>query len=166
MTRNISQAARTGVYAQETSDVFIVLLTISHPSWADDVRVSSDPTQLLPVAGVRGTISGGEEYIHLPFQITLPAQDDTGVAKSTISIDNIGRDMMEKVREATSAIDVSFKIVLASQPDTVEMSVTDFKLNRVSYDAFKISGEISVEYFDLEPFPVQRFTPSKFQGVF
>lgn len=157
---------KEAAFAQETTEVFIVLVTISHPNWTDDVRVSSDPTQLLPVAAVRGTISNGDEYLFAPFAINLPAQDDTGVARASISVDNVGRDLMQRIREANSSVDISLTVVLSSDPDTAEVQVTDFKLERVTYDAFTISGEISVEFFDLEPFPYQRFTPSKWPAIF
>lgn len=164
--RELSNNAKQAAFAQETHEAFIVLLTVSHDSWTDDVRVSSDPTQVLPVAGVRGTISNGDEYVFAPFNVNLPAQDDSGVARASISVENVSRVLMQKIREATSAVSITIQIVLASDPDTVEVSVQDFRLERVSYDAFNITGEISVEYFDLEPFPAQRFVPSKFPAIF
>lgn len=166
MSRNLSPNAKRAVFSQQTDEVFIVLLTINHPSFTEPARVSSDPFELLPNANVRGVISNGIEYPFLPFTISLPQQDDTGTARATLAIDNIDRRIVAAARGANSALDVKIEIVLASDPDTVEMSIDKFKLEKVTYDAFTVSGELSVQYFDLEPFPSKRFTPSDFPGMF
>lgn len=164
--RPLSNAARTAIYAQQTDEVFIQLITLDHPTFEQPVRVASDPLELLPNAGVRGVISRGEEFLFLPFNIELPAQDDSGVARARISVDNISREIVDAVRRANSAVSITVEIVLASDPDTPEVTASDFKLDRVTYDAFTVTGDISVEYFDLEPFPSRRFTPSDFPGIF
>jgi hypothetical protein len=81
MPRNVSDNLKQAVFSQETSEVFITLVTITHPDFAEDIRVCSDPFELLPIAGVKGVVSRGDEYIYLPFNISLPAQDDTGIAR-------------------------------------------------------------------------------------
>jgi hypothetical protein len=164
--RNLSTTAKNAIYAQATDEVFIVLLTINHEDFTDPIRVASDQFELLPLSGVRGVVSRGNEFIYLPFQIELPAQDDTGSARARISIDNVSREIVNSVRSADSALSIDIEIVLASDTDTVEMTVADFRLDRVTYDAMTVSGDLSVEYFDLEPFPAKRFTPSDFPGLF
>lgn len=166
MPRPLSNAAKQAIYAQQTDVAFIVLLTIDHTTFAAPIRVASDPFELLPNAGVRGVLSRSNEYIYLPFIINMPVQDDTGISKASISIDNISREMVARVRQATSALSITIEIVLSSDVDTPEISASDFKLERVSYDALTVSGDISVEYFDLEPFPSKRFTPSDYPGIF
>lgn len=166
MSRSLSTRARNAMFAQQTSEVFIVLLTISHPSFDDDIRVSSDPFELLPIANVRGVVSRSKEYVFIPFDIILPQQDDTNVARATLSVDNIGREIVSAVRTADSAVNVKIEVVLASDVDTPEISLDGFQLSSVSYDAFTVSGELSMEYYDLEPFPSLRFTPPDFPGIF
>lgn len=166
MSRPVSNAFKNAVYAAQTKEAFILLATISHPSFTDDIRVASDSYELLPNAGVRGVVSRGQEYLYLPFTILLPQQDETGVSRASISMDNISREMVRAVRNANSALTITVEVVLSSDVDTPEVSIQDFKLEKVSYDAFTISGDISVEYFDLEPYPWARFVPSLFPGMF
>jgi len=166
MPRQLSNAAKQAMYAQETGEVFVILLTISHPDFIEDIRVASDIIDDLPEAGVQGVISRDMEFVYLPFSVTLPQQDETGVARASITIDNIDRQIVRAVRKSNSALSIKIEIVLASDPDSPEISIEDFKLERVNYDALTVSGEISVEYFDLEPFPARRFTPSDFAGIF
>lgn len=164
--RQLSNSAKAAIYTQSTDECFITLVTIDHDSFVTPIRVCDDPFEVLPDAGVRGVVSRGDEYLYLPFSIELPAQDDTGVARARLSIDNVSREIVAAVRQADSALSISIEVVLASDPDTPEVSVDDFRLNRVTYDALTVSGEISVEFFDLEPFPARRFTPSDFPGLF
>lgn len=166
MSRALSAAARGAMFAQQTKEVFIVLLTLTHPTFDQDIRVCSDPFELLPDAGVRGIISRGEEYLYVPFDLVLPQQDSTNSAKARISVDNVGRALMEPVRTADSALRLKMEVVLASSPDTPEISIDDFRLGTVSYDSFTVSGDLSVEYYDLEPFPYKRFTPADFPGMY
>lgn len=166
MVRELSDNFKKATNAQETTEVYIVLVTISHPSFTEDLRIASDPFEDLPDAGVKGVISRGEEYLFLPFSLNLPAQDDTGVARASITIDNIDRRIVSSIRQATSAVNITIEIVLASDVNTPEITVLDFKLERVTYDALTVSGDISVEYYDTEPFPQGRFTPSKWPGIF
>ncbi len=166
MPRPLSNTAKQAIFAQSTSEVFVALVTIENESFTDPIRVCDNPTQILPDLGVRGVVSRGLEYVYVPFSLNLPIQDDTGVSRATISIDNISREIVKAVREATTALTINIEIVLASDPDNVEMSVQDFRLESVKYDAFTVSGDLSVEYFELEPFPSKRFTPSDFPGIF
>lgn len=165
-TRSLSNAAKAAVFAQETGDAFVILITISHPNFTDDIRVSSDPTQDLPEANIRGTISNGLEYIYCPFSISLPGDDDTGVARAQLSVDNVDRRVTEAIRSADSAVGIKIEIVLASSPDVIEMSLDGFQMAQATYNAMTVSGELSMAYFDLEPFPAKRFTPSDFPGLF
>lgn len=166
MPRQLSNAAKLAIYANETGEAFIILCTITHPNFEEDIRISSDPYELLPDAGLRGVISGGLEYIFAPFTINLPSQDDTGVSRAAISIDNIDRRIVKAARQANSALSFSVEVVLSSNVNLPQISIQDYRLERVVYDAFTVSGEISVEYYDLEPFPQGTFNPSNFPGIF
>lgn len=167
MPRQLSNQAKAALYSQQTSEVLILLLTIDHETLAQPIRLSSDPTETLPDAGVLGTLSRDEEYIYLPFSVNLPNQDESGIARASISIDNIDRRIIQAVRDARgSQLDITIELILASQPDDPEISITGFRLERVQYDALTVTGEISIEYFDLEPFPSKRFTPADFPGLF
>lgn len=162
----VSDTLKEAVFSQQTDEAFIRLLTIDGEDIPQPIRVASDPMELLPVAGVRGVISRSNEYIYLPMEIILPQQDDTGVSRARISIDNIDRRIVEGARNTTKSMSVTIEIVLSSDPDTVEVSIPDFKFERVRYNAMTISGEISLDFFDTEPLPKGRFTPSKWPGIF
>lgn len=166
MSRTLSPSALSSVFAQQTENAFILLLTIDHPTYAEPIRICSDPYEVLPMAGVRGIISRGIEYVFLPFEFQLPNSDDTGLSRARLSIDNVDRQIVAAVRTADSAISIGMEIVTSRDPDVVEVSMQGFKLDNIEYNAMRVNGDISMEYFDLEPFPAGRFTPSDFPGLF
>ena len=166
MSRNLSDNARRAAFAQQTDVAFIILITITHPDLSDTIRLCNDPLMDLPSAGVKGVVSRGEEFVYLPFNFVLPKSDETGIAKAKLSIDNIDLSMVVAVRTATSSLRVLVEVILSNDPNNVEIALPDFQLDSATYDAFTISGDLSMEYYDLEPFPKDRFTPSQFPGLF
>lgn len=164
--RDVSPRFRREAYKATTKEVYALLMTIEHPSWTQPLRIASDNAVLLPSAGVRGVLSRGNEFLFLPFNISLPAQDETGISKCSISVDNVDRQIVGAARSALTPPSITLEVILSAEPDTVEISYTDFRLDRVGWDAFIVTGEISIEYFDLEPFPWARFTPGDWPGIF
>ncbi len=162
----ISNAFKLAASQQNTNEVWVTLLTISHPSFTDDVRISDDPTETLPIADQRGTVSNGLEYVFCPFTIQLPPQNETGVAQAEIRVDNVGEELMKPVRQAGSAVGVKVQIILASTPDHIEKEYDNLQLQVVDYDALTVSGNLGMEWFELEPFPSGRYTPSTAPGIF
>jgi hypothetical protein len=166
MSRNVSSTFISATNKQSTDEVFVFLLEFDHSTLAEPLRFSSDTTQTLPVLQELGTVSGGNEYLYAPFGLELPAQEKDGISKATITIENVDRQIIATLRGLTSALDVNMKIVLASDPDTIETEIANFKLRNAEYDKLVVSGDIAVQFFDEEPCPNLRFTPSQFPGIF
>ena len=164
----ISNNLREAAYAQETDVAVIVLLTLSTPDLPDNIRVCNVPVEKFDDLGdnVYGVTSNGQRYLFLPFDIELPQDDKTGAVTAKLTIDNVNRQIVQYARETKKAINVNIQIVLSNNLDYVEMESDDFKLSNVSYDGFSVSGNLTVDYLGLDPFPCGRFTPSGFKGLF
>lgn len=164
ISNNLKQTA----YVQETDVIIIVLLTLSTPELPETVRICSSPIEKFSDLGenVYGCTSNNERYLFLPFQISLPQDDKTGAVSAKLSIDNVNRQIVQYAREAKNSINVDIQVVLSNNLDYKELEYTGFKLTNVKYDAFTVSGNLSVDYLGLEPFPQGRFTPSGFPGLF
>lgn len=164
ISNNLKQTA----YVQETDVIVIVLLTLSTPELPETVRICSSPIEKFSDLGenVYGCTSNNERYLFLPFQISLPQDDKTGAVSAKLSIDNVNRQIVQYAREAKNSINVDIQVVLSNNLDYKELEYTGFKLTNVKYDAFTVSGNLSVDYLGLEPFPQGRFTPSGFPGLF
>ena len=154
------------VYSQDMDSVFIVLLTLSSAELAEDIRIASDPYETLSVANVYGVESNGLEYIYIPFEISLPRDDSSGTVSAKLTIDNVEREIVAQARSIQTPMSVKIQCVLSDDVDVVEMEYDYMALSNVEYDSMTVSGQITLDYWDLEPFPSGRFTPSQFPGLF
>lgn len=166
MTNEVSTTFKQAAYSQETDQVTIALLTFSSDEMTQPVYVASDSYELLPIANVRGVVSNGQEYVYLPFDIYLPRDDKTGAVSAKLRIENIDRRIIGTLRSVKKPISVNIKVVLSNNVDNIELEFENFKLSNVSYDSTIIEGNLSLDYWNLEPFPSGRFTPSGFPGLF
>lgn len=157
MPRSLSATAKAAIYAAQTEQVFLLLLEISHASLSPTLRF---------VDNLQDVVSGGNTYTAFPFQLSLPDDQDDQLARVTLSIDNVDRQIVQAIRSLTSPPTIALKIVLASSPNTVEAGPFDFTLRETEYDALVVSGTLAFEDFLNEPYPVGSFTPNFFPGLF
>jgi hypothetical protein len=156
--RSISATAKRAIFAGQTGEVFVCLLTLSHPSLDVPIRVCNDAVSVT---------SNAVEFIPYPFQLVLPDEDDGVAPQVTLEIDNVDRQIVAAVRRANGEpISVELSIVLASQPDIVEAGPFSFKLRSVNYDKSVVSGTLQFEDLLNEPMPGDTMTPSRFPGLF
>jgi len=153
----ISSTAQQDLFDQETGEIFLTLLTISHADLSQPIRVCND---------AKNIVSNGDTYIALPFEVTLPSDEGDQPSRARIQIDNVDRTMIIAIRSITSSPDVTIDVVRQSAPDTVEISFPDFTFDNISYDALIISGDLTFENYLQEPYPAGIFDPSRFPGGF
>jgi len=152
----ITNALKEAAYAQETDDVFLVLLTITH----DDI------TPIRVVNNNENITSDSNLFVAYPFEITLPDSTGDGTPSAQLIIDNVSREIAESIRNITTAPKVSISVIRAADPDTIEITFAPFTLRNVKWDMMKISGDLSMEDIAHEPFPIGQFSPAQFQGLF
>ena len=157
MSRALSDLMQQSLYTAETGDAFIILLTLSSAGLSAPVCVTSDAMT---------TVSNGVSFAPFPFDLTLPNDMDAKSYRAKLTIDNIDRTIVQAVRSLTTAPDVLIQIVRAATPDTVEVQFVDFSLTNVTYDAYRVQGDLTVEDFTAEPFPSAIFSPGLFPGLF
>jgi len=157
MSRALSSPAKVAIFDEQTAEVFVQLIEISHASLATPIRVNSSGADI---------IHGGNTYVYYPFELIMPDDVDGRNQRAKLRIDNVSRSLVQTIRSLSTAPSIVFKIVLASSPDVVEASFTDFKLTNVKYDAFVIEGDLTLEDFTSEPYPSGTFTPNTFPGLF
>ncbi len=152
----ITNSFKEAAYLQETDDVFLVLLTITH----DDI------TPIRVVNNNENITSDSNLFIAYPFEITLPDSTGDGTPSAQLVIDNVSREIAESIRSITTAPKVTISVIRAADPDTIEITFAPFTLRNVKWDIMKVSGDLSMEEIAIEPFPIGQFTPAQFQGLF
>lgn len=152
----LSAAAVASLTSENTSEVWIVLLTIDHPSLAAPIRVANDNVDCQ---------SNGFNYIGLPFSIELPGEDAEEPGIATLEIPNVDRDIVAAGRSIVGPATCSIQVVLGSSPDYVEVSFYGLSLREMDWDTSIVRGRMRFETIVTEPC-TYTITPERFPGLF
>lgn len=155
MPRSLSAAAIAALTAPQTGEVWLVLLTISNASM----------TTIRVVNNTEDIVSRGNTYQAFPFEIELPGEDPDSPSSARLRIDNVDKRIVEAVRSISTPPEVTIEVILASQPDTVEISYANLTLRSVEYDVDSVRGELVFESIFSEPVTLT-ITPNRFPGLF
>lgn len=170
----MSAAAIAALYAQESSDTLVTLLTI-YDADSNEIlaRLTDNYTQRLEgtdyttdVDVVYGIVSRGENYVFLPIEVSLPSDEQSGSSKAQLTMRDVTRYLIPLIRSLTAPPKVKLELVLKSQPDTVEIVFNGFYLSSLTYNSEQVTGDLTMIDYQAEPFPVYSFTPSYFPGLF
>lgn len=142
--------------AQDTDEVWLMLFTLDHADLADPIRVVSNNEDI---------VSNGHTFIALGFELTLPGQDPDSPSSATVSLDNVDPVIVNTLRTISSPPTATIQVILASQPDVIEIEFTGLKLRNAQWDASKVSGDLVYEDVLTEPVATT-MTPQRFPGLF
>ena len=156
MSRALSLAARTSIYAQETAETWLTLLTLTHPIGPTPIRIVNDMVD---------HVSRGNIFIGFPFELQLPNESDASPSQVILKIDATENRVMAVIRSLPSAPTVLMEVVLASSLDTVEVSFS-FTMRDIEYDAKSVQARLFYEDFLNEEYPADAYTPANFPGIF
>ncbi len=158
--RVVSPAALRAMLAQETAEVLLAAITISHASFEAPYMLVCDQVPLTRAAGV---------FEPFAFDLQLPNEQDDQVPQVTLTIDNVDSKILKAIRTLPPGArpTVLLEVVLASSPDTVECGPYEFSILAVDYDVGQIRGTLGFEDDLLNTtIPAQTYTPSNSPGLF
>lgn len=165
--RTLSTAALQAITGQETTEVFVVLVTIDHDFLDDPLRFSTDPTELVSTSPLLyKTVSRGDDYFFVPTEVTLPDDADGTALQAKLKIANVGREQIALLRSVLDPASVTIEVVLASDPDTVQVSLPVLDLVGASWDGEAVELTLTVESMDQEPYPGGNYDPASFPSLF
>lgn len=164
--RTVSETFRAAMFAQETDEIPVLLLTITHPDLVSVWRLSSDNAILLDAEEqLRGTVSRGQDYYFFPMGVSLPEEGEDASNVIQVTIDNVGRELTSLLKSTTTPAAITIEVVLASAPDLVEVEFPDFELASADVDVGTVVLSITVDTMASEPYPADNFTPGSFGGL-
>lgn len=167
MSRTLSLTTRRAMNAQETGEIVIFLMTVTHPDLDGPIRLSSDPTTRLSDSPLTyGTASRGQSFLFVPFGLILPDEKEAATPQAKVMLDNVDREMVNILRSTSTPAQVKIELVLASEPDVVEVEEPMFDLVSADYDAQTVTLTLVMNGLATEPFPSGSFNPSSFPGLF
>jgi len=155
---SLSSVAIQSAQALETGEAWLLLLTINHSDLGSPFYLVNNTEQI---------VSNSIIYLAYPFQITLSPDDGEHLPKVGLSIDNVDRALVETIRSISESPEVTIQLVLSSQPDTVELEITDLVLREVEYDSFQISATLYADDLLNSRYPTDNTTlAAGYKGLF
>jgi hypothetical protein len=157
MPRSLSATLQSAANAQETTEVFLALLKIDHDDLTTPERLVNNTVDI---------VSNGDTYTAYPFEIMLPDADPERPPEITVAIDNVAQDLIAALRSVSSPLSFELSVVLASDPDTVEIGPLALEMTFADWDAGVIRGRVAYPELLGEPYPADTFNPADYPGVF
>ncbi len=152
--RSISTDGRAALYAAQTDDVWLQLLTIEHADIVTPIRL---------VNNTEDVVSRGDTYTAFAFDLSLPATAQESVE---LTVDNVTRELIDEVRTIDTPLTITMEIVRAADPDTVEAGPFEYQSRAVEYDVQRMRFTLAYEPLLNEPFPAHTYTPIDYPGLF
>ncbi len=113
-----------------------------------------------------GVTSRGLDYTFLPFEITLPSEEEANAPRCSVVMHDVTRYLTPIIRTITKPVEVKIELVLNKSPDTVEILLEDFEIRNFVYTAEQVTAELTMVSLDREPFPMYSYTPQFNPGMF
>jgi len=158
MARQLSNEAKNSLFSiNANAEVWLVLLSLRGSTGVFNVVNNNEDIE-----------SNGTTYYAYPFDIALPPDSLQKQPTVSLRIDNVDQSLTDWIRREFDPPTVELKIVLASDPDKVEISLDFLKLVNANWDAFTITGTLQVDDVFNAAFPSvgQTYTPPQFPGLF
>jgi len=153
------------IYAGNTAQRCLDTLQFSHPEWSNDFYFVND------VQNWQFQLSTGvyQEFLAMPFELKLPDKNTGGSQELSISLCNIGQEMMQAIEEAIANpepiavflrvfLDVADSLPQNSPPLVLAINDIDVEVSTVTATASR---------YDVvnRPFPSRYYTTHEFPGL-
>jgi len=157
MPRTLSDRALHAVFTQHSDETFLLLVTFSHIPTNETYRAALN---------TENVVSNGQVFTGTYFEIQLPEISNRSPQGCQVSLDNVDMRLVGLLRSITQPLQVTLQVVLASQPDVIEMEFTDLVLREANWDVSKITGRLVSEDPLNQAYPAHLYEPRTFQGLF
>lgn len=154
---NLSPEVLAQLFAQDSTDPFLALVTLTHEDFDDPIRL---------VNNVVDIASRAEVYTAFPMKIRIPVDDGETARNFVIDFDNVSLMLVELIRTVTSPIGVKIEMILASMPDDVQISQEELLIQNITYNKNRITATIVLDTFLNTEVTSERYNPANFPGLF
>jgi hypothetical protein len=166
----MSPQAVEALFALESSDTLVTLLTVYDPDTQEPVaHISDNFTHRISETEaevIYGITSNGIDYTFLPVEISLPSEDRDGSSRFSLVISDVTHYLTPLIRTISGPPKVRLQLVLKSQPDVIEAEFKEFFITSITYNGNQVTCEMNLINYQVEPFPIYSFTPKYFPGLF
>jgi hypothetical protein len=156
MSNSLSNSLLAQLFAQQSGDPFLVLVTISHSSF-NTIRL---------VNNTENIVSRGNTYQAFPVRVRLPVDDGESARVVQLELDNVSRELVDEIRSVTTEITVKLEMILASMPDQVQMILDELLITNLTYSKTRITASLIFDNFLNTEMTSEKYGPTNFPGIF
>lgn len=157
MSRNLTVTFVETIQSVSTGDAVLFLLTLTHDSFDAPIRVVNDRTDV---------VSNGNTFTAMAFDLTLAVDDSKTLPAMTLTMDNVDRSIIREIRELPSPPEFLVQVILASNPDQVEIGFPEMSVSTIQYDAMTIRTQVVVSDMLNMKYPRGSCTPASNPGLY
>ena len=157
MANDISNLLKQELFGQTSNDPLLSLFELSHPSFDETIYL---------VNNAEDVVSNTITYTSFPLTLAMPSDDGESNRQVSISFDNVSLSLVEEFRKVTTPIDCIIRVVLASNPDNIQIEFLDLKLVSVSITSSIITARLIMDDFLHVELTSEKYTPQNFPGLF
>jgi hypothetical protein len=174
---SLSEALREA-YASAPNDVVILhTLEIRHPDFKDEsgqstaIRVVRDQTDLVARLEANAPVNAGQQvrFVAMGFDFDLPPVDMAPVPEITVTLDNVSRDIIKHLDEASMSetpIEVTYRPYLSTDLEGPQMDPPiTLVITEVEADSQRVSARARMVDIGNKTFPSRLYTATDFPGL-
>ena len=113
----LSAELRRQLFKQESEVPFLMLITVTHPSFGSTIRF---------VQNTEDIVSRGNTFLAFPVKITLSNDDGEREREVSIVFDNVSLALVEGLRSIHTPPDVTIEMILANDPDADRLAAAEW----------------------------------------
>lgn len=106
-----------------TDKVVLVTMELSHPDWTENIYLVNNTTNIT---------SNGQEYQAHGFSLTPAKSHDSGNPTAKVDVDDTDRTLNALFRSVTSEPTAVLNVILADNPDQIELGPYSFSVAQTS----------------------------------
>ena len=153
-----STDARKEISKVDAPNLPITLLEIDHDDLTAPIRVVNDRADI---------VFETNTYTALGFNITMPTDLQKGLPRASLSIDNVGKELVQWLEVSNGGAGTSVRMVqiLRSDPTTIEYDIL-MELSNIHVTATTVSGVLGFDDLLNVPAVILTHTPTVTPGIF
>jgi len=137
---SLNSVAIESALSANTQEVWLLLLEIYHPLIVDEDNPENHTFYL--VNNTTSIISKNKEYLSYPFTVVLADDDGEKLPEVKLTIDNVDQTIIKVIREIVDSPQITIKLILASIPDEIQMTISGLSLRDINYDSYTITSTL------------------------
>lgn len=157
MANQLSPELIAQLFAQESNDPFLALVTLTHSSFAGPIRLVNNQENI---------VSRGNTFTAFPMKIKFPMDDGESAREVQLAFDNVSLELIDEIRSVTTSIGVSLELILASMPDQVQVSLEELIISTITYNKTQAVARLVLDSFLTTEVTSEKYNPQNFPGLF